>query len=113
MTCRHRVGSVRRVNGIHGYRSAKKNGEWLTMRDAAAKLGVSHHQVRKLIKAGVLLGISFSRASKQSASLSSLGLAWVILTARRSSGGLPAMACSTSNSAPIRSSASPWRCSIC
>jgi hypothetical protein len=25
------------------------------MRDAAAKLGVSHHQIRKLIKAGVLV----------------------------------------------------------
>ena len=51
----HRVGSLRRVHGIHGYRSADKNGEWLTMRDAAAKLGVSHHQVRKLINAGVLV----------------------------------------------------------
>ena len=50
----HRVGSLRRVHGIHGYRSADKNSEWLTLRDAAAKLGVSHHQVRKLIKAGVL-----------------------------------------------------------
>ena len=51
----HRVGSLRRVHGIHGYLSADKNGEWLTMRDAAAKLGVSHHQVRKLIKAGLLV----------------------------------------------------------
>ena len=51
----HRVGSLRRVHGIHGYLSADKNGEWLTMRDAAARLGVSHHQVRKLIKAGVLV----------------------------------------------------------
>jgi predicted ArsR family transcriptional regulator len=42
------------VYGIHGYRSAEKNSEWLTLRDAAAKLGVSHHQVRKLIKAGIL-----------------------------------------------------------
>jgi DNA-binding transcriptional regulator YhcF (GntR family) len=50
----HRVGSVRRVRGIHGYRSAETNGELLTMRDAAAKLGVSHHQIRKLIKAGIL-----------------------------------------------------------
>jgi DNA invertase Pin-like site-specific DNA recombinase len=48
-----RVGDVRRVHGIHGYLSADKNGEWLTLRDAATKLGVSHHQVRKLIKAGV------------------------------------------------------------
>jgi DNA invertase Pin-like site-specific DNA recombinase len=51
----HRVGSLRRVHGIHGYRSADKDGEWLTMRDAAAKLGVSHHQIRKLIKAGILI----------------------------------------------------------
>jgi len=50
----HRVGSLRRVHGIHGYRSADKNGEWLTMSDAAATLGVSHHQIRKLIKAGIL-----------------------------------------------------------
>lgn len=51
----HRVGSIRRVNGIHGYLSAEKNGEWLTMRDAAAKLGVSHHQIRKLIAARMLV----------------------------------------------------------
>src|SRR6266566_3319196 len=50
----HRVSSLRRVRGIHGYRSAEKNGEWLTLRDAAAKLGVSHHQIRKLIKDGTL-----------------------------------------------------------
>jgi DNA invertase Pin-like site-specific DNA recombinase len=51
----HRVGSLRRVRGIHGYRSAEKDGDWLTMRDAAAKLGVSHHQIRKLIKDGILV----------------------------------------------------------
>ncbi|MEE9589473.1 MAG: recombinase family protein [Hyphomicrobiaceae bacterium] len=51
----HRVGSLRRVRDIHGYRPAEKSGEWLTLRDAAAKLGVSHHQVRKLIKAGILV----------------------------------------------------------
>jgi DNA invertase Pin-like site-specific DNA recombinase len=51
----HRVGSLRRVRGIHGYRSADKDSEWLTLREAAATLGVSHHQVRKLIKAGVLV----------------------------------------------------------
>jgi DNA invertase Pin-like site-specific DNA recombinase len=50
----HRVGSIRRVNGIHGYLSAEKNGEWLTLRDAATKLGVSHHQVRRLIGAGIV-----------------------------------------------------------
>ena len=49
-----RVGDIRRVNSIHGYLSAEKDGEWLTLRDAAAKLGVSHHQIRKLINAGIL-----------------------------------------------------------
>jgi hypothetical protein len=50
-----RVGDLRRVHGIHGYLPADKSGEWLTLRDAAAKLGVSSHQVRKLIKAGILV----------------------------------------------------------
>jgi DNA invertase Pin-like site-specific DNA recombinase len=51
----HRVSSLRRVRGIHAYKSAEKNGEWITMREAAAKLNVSHHQIRRLIRAGVLL----------------------------------------------------------
>jgi DNA invertase Pin-like site-specific DNA recombinase len=51
----HRVSSLRRVRGIHAYKSAEKNGEWVTMREAAAKLNVSHHQIRRLIKEGVLL----------------------------------------------------------
>ena len=50
----HRVGSLRRVHGIHAYLSAEKDGEWLTMRDAAAALGVSSHTIRRLIKTGVL-----------------------------------------------------------
>jgi DNA invertase Pin-like site-specific DNA recombinase len=50
----HRVGSLRRVRGIHAYRSAEKDGEWLTMSEAAAALGVSHHRIRRLIKDGVL-----------------------------------------------------------
>jgi excisionase family DNA binding protein len=50
----HRVSSVRRVNGIHAYRSAEKNGEWLTMSEAATKLGVTHHRIRRLIKDRVL-----------------------------------------------------------
>lgn len=45
----HRVSSLRRVRGIHAYRSAEKNGEWLTMSEAAAELGVSHHRIRRLI----------------------------------------------------------------
>src|SRR4051812_43908837 len=40
----HRVRSVRRVNGIHAYRSAEKNGKWLTMSEAAATLGVTRHR---------------------------------------------------------------------
>jgi excisionase family DNA binding protein len=50
----HRVGSVRRVRGIHAYRSAEKDGEWLTMTEAAKTLGVTHHAIRRLIKSGAL-----------------------------------------------------------
>jgi hypothetical protein len=50
----HRVSSVRRVNGIHAYRSAEKNGEWLTMSEAAPTLRVTHHSIRRLIKDGIL-----------------------------------------------------------
>jgi len=50
----HRVSSLRRVHGIRAYRSAEKNGEWLTMSEAAATLGISRHRIRRLIKDGVL-----------------------------------------------------------
>jgi excisionase family DNA binding protein len=50
----NRVSSLRRVRGIRAYRSAQKNGEWLTMSEAAVKLGVSNHQIRRLIKRGIL-----------------------------------------------------------
>jgi hypothetical protein len=50
----HRVSSLRRVHGIRAYRSAEKNGEWLTLSEAATKLGVSHHRMRALVKAGVV-----------------------------------------------------------
>jgi excisionase family DNA binding protein len=50
----HRVNSVRGGNGIHAYRSAEKGGEWLTMSEAAAALGVTNHRIRLLIKDGVL-----------------------------------------------------------
>src|SRR6266853_3337345 len=46
----HRVSSPRRVHGIHAYRSAEKNGEWLTMSEAATTLGVTNHRIRRLIK---------------------------------------------------------------
>jgi len=50
----HRVSSVRRVNGIHAYRSAEKDGEWLTMSEAAATLGITRHRVRRLITDRIL-----------------------------------------------------------
>ena len=50
----HRVSSVRMVNDIRAYRSAHKDGEWLTMSQAAAKLGVNNHRIRRLIKDGLL-----------------------------------------------------------
>ncbi len=46
----HRVGSIRRVNGIAGYLSADKAGEWCTMTEAAKELGVTNHVIRRLIK---------------------------------------------------------------
>jgi len=49
-----RVGSLRRAHGIHAYRSAETNGEWLTMSEAAKSLGVSHHAIRRAIKDGIL-----------------------------------------------------------
>lgn len=50
----HRVASIRRVRGIHAFRSAEKDGAWLTMREAAAKLGVTSHVVRRMIQDGIL-----------------------------------------------------------
>ena len=46
--------AVRRVRGIHAYRSAEKDGAWLTMTEAAKALGVTNHRIRRLIKTGVL-----------------------------------------------------------
>jgi hypothetical protein len=43
------VGSLRRVHDIHAYRSADKTGAWLTMSEAAAEWGVTHHVIRRLI----------------------------------------------------------------
>jgi DNA invertase Pin-like site-specific DNA recombinase len=51
----HRVGSIRKVHGMHAYRSAEKNGEWLTMTEAAIKLGVTNHAIRRLIKERVFV----------------------------------------------------------
>jgi DNA invertase Pin-like site-specific DNA recombinase len=50
----HRVSSLRRVRGIHAYRSAEKDGEWLTASDAAKLLGVSDYAIRRAIKRGDL-----------------------------------------------------------
>ena len=50
----HRVSSVRRVRGIHAYRSAEKDGEWLTLTEAAAALRTTSHTLRRLIKSGML-----------------------------------------------------------
>ncbi|MEY2876369.1 MAG: hypothetical protein RLZZ373_3740 [Pseudomonadota bacterium] len=50
----HRVASLRRVRGIHAYRPAEEDGQWLTMSQAAAELGVTNHRIRRLIKDGLL-----------------------------------------------------------
>jgi excisionase family DNA binding protein len=49
-----RVSSVRRVREIHAYRPAQKDGEWLTLTEAAKHLGVSSHMIRRLIQTGAL-----------------------------------------------------------
>ncbi len=49
-----RVAAYRRTHQIHGYDSAVKDGRCLTMLEAAQKLGVTCHVIRKLIREGVL-----------------------------------------------------------
>jgi hypothetical protein len=49
-----RVQSLRTFHKISGYRSSDKNGEWLTMADAAFTLGVSHVKIRRFIRDGIL-----------------------------------------------------------
>jgi DNA invertase Pin-like site-specific DNA recombinase len=49
-----RVSAIRQVRGIHAYRSAEKDGTWLTLRDAAQHCGVTSHRIRRLIEAGIL-----------------------------------------------------------
>lgn len=50
----HRVESARKTHDIHAYRSADKDGEWLTMSEAATELGVTNHVIRRLIRNGDL-----------------------------------------------------------
>ncbi len=50
----HRVSSIRRVRDIHAYRSAAKDGQWLTMSEAATLLEVSHYRIRRLINDRIL-----------------------------------------------------------
>ena len=50
----NRVGSMRRVRNIHAYLSAEKEGQWLTMTEAAKALDVTNHVIRRLIKTGSL-----------------------------------------------------------
>jgi len=50
----HRVSSLRRVRGIRAYRSAEKDGEWITASEAAKLLGVSDYAIRRAIKRGDL-----------------------------------------------------------
>ena len=50
----HRVGSIRRVNGIDGYLSADKQSDWRTMTEAARELGTTSHTLRRLIEDGTL-----------------------------------------------------------
>jgi excisionase family DNA binding protein len=59
----HRVSSVRRVRGIHAYRSAEKDGEWLTMTEAAKALGTTRHTMRRLVHTGVVPAVQVVRGA--------------------------------------------------
>jgi hypothetical protein len=48
-----RVRSFRAKRGIHAYRSAERDGQWLTMSEAARELGVTNHVIRRLIREGI------------------------------------------------------------
>ncbi|MCA7955779.1 recombinase family protein [Burkholderia seminalis] len=50
----HRVRSIRQVRDIRAYKSADKDGQWLTMSDAAKLLGVTHYMIRRLINDRIL-----------------------------------------------------------
>jgi excisionase family DNA binding protein len=49
-----RVAAVRRTHDIKAYKSADKGGQWLTMSEAAARLGVGNGVIRRLIRSKVL-----------------------------------------------------------
>jgi excisionase family DNA binding protein len=49
-----RIRSYRMKAGIRAYAPAVNSQEWMTMRDAAKYVGISHHFVRTLIHRGVL-----------------------------------------------------------
>lgn len=49
-----RVESYRKTHDIPAYASARKDGDWMTMRDAAKALGVSNHVIYRLIEAKLL-----------------------------------------------------------
>jgi excisionase family DNA binding protein len=49
-----RVQSYRRTHKIPGARTADRDGEWLTMSEAACELGVTNHVIRRLIRESVL-----------------------------------------------------------
>jgi DNA invertase Pin-like site-specific DNA recombinase len=49
-----RVGAYRMKHEIPGYAPARKDGQWVTMRDAVKMLGVSNHVIYKLIRSGAL-----------------------------------------------------------
>ena len=50
----HRVRSLRNVHNISAYRHAPSEEPWLTMSQAAAKLGVTNHVIRRLIHTKIL-----------------------------------------------------------
>jgi excisionase family DNA binding protein len=72
-----RVRSLRETHGIHAYRSAEKNGAWLTMSEAAKVLGVTCHVIRRLIQDQILAAEQVVPGAPYQIKASDLRAAWV------------------------------------
>ena len=51
---KRRVESFRKSHEIPAHAAARRDGEWLTLRDAAKTLGVTNHVIYRLIESGAL-----------------------------------------------------------
>jgi excisionase family DNA binding protein len=60
----HRVQAARCKHGIQVDRCAEKEGEWLTMSEAAKLIGVTNHAIVRLIKERILQAVRKLRSAR-------------------------------------------------